>query len=214
MDPFAMVAENKNWFGGPLMPERNRSEIVPTPDSQRYFKSVLKPAKWVAQFINDVTGGDDVESGLVDVSPETLELVVDQVGGSAFRFAKDIALLPTRGEDLRVHHVPFLRRIMAQKSEYIDSKRYYKAREEVEIAKEKAEVYPARERSDLLRLSTALKASERQLRKYRKIKKRFEVLAEDPKLKAIYKEKIKRIEANEKAIQNLFYQKYKKLVNE
>jgi len=171
-DPFAMVGENKNWFGGSLMPERNIFAKVPKPDSQRFFRSASSPSKWVAASLNSMTGGDEIERGGIDVSPETLDMVIDQVGGSAFRFISDLTLMPGRikRDEVKVHTIPFLRRVAAEKSEYVDRKKYFKAREEINIAKEQLKLYPEmrREKAHILRLDSSLRQSEKMLRVLRK----------------------------------------------
>lgn len=144
MDPFVQVAENKNWFGGPLMPKENKFAKIPQPDSQRYWASSGSISKWIASQLNYLTGGDKVKSGFIDVSPETLNLIIDSIGGSALKFAKDsfgVPLTAIQGEKLAMHKVPFIRRVTGGKSEWADSKTFYENVEGIRIAKEQLKIY-------------------------------------------------------------------------
>jgi hypothetical protein len=143
-DPIAQVAENKNWFGGELMPERDKWAKVPTPDSQRYWSTTGVASKWVAETLNKITGGDTVKPGLIDVSPETLDLIVSSVGGSAVKFGTDVFGLPLKaatGEKIEWVKIPFWRRVAGNKSQWADSKTYYENVEDVNIAKARLNAY-------------------------------------------------------------------------
>jgi hypothetical protein len=133
-DPIAQVMENKSWAGGALMPEKSPFGI-PTPDSERYFKSVNPALKSVAQWVNSVTGGNKYKPGLIDVSPETLEMVVETFTGSAGRLAKDALFLPTSAVtgDLEMNKVPFVRRVFGGTSEKINAGIYRENNDKVDI---------------------------------------------------------------------------------
>jgi hypothetical protein len=144
LDPFAQVSENKNWFGGDLMPAKNIFEKAPTPDSQRYWKSARGLSVWVAGQLNSITGGDKIKQGAIDISPETLDLIVDTVGGSALRFFTDIADIPQkmiREEKTAIHQYPFVRRVAGEPSEWANSKTYHENVEEVFVAQERLKAY-------------------------------------------------------------------------
>jgi GGDEF domain-containing protein len=184
-DPFVQVAENKNWFGGPLMPEENIFDNVPTPDSQRYWKSARTPSIWVSKTLNDLTGGDKIKPGLIDVSPETLDLVIDNIGGSALRFFSDTLNAPIKlikKEELQFHEIPFWRRVAGQKSEYSDQEKYFDNIERVMMAKDRLDAYKGtdyyqsilKQTEKELKFIGMAKASESALRKLRKYKKRLE----------------------------------------
>jgi len=184
-DPFIQVGENKNWFGGELMPERDKFDKTPDPDSQRYWKSVGIVSKWVTSQLNSITGGDKIKRGLIDVSPETLDLIVDTIGGSAFRFVKDTLGLPINifREEVEMHKIPFVRRVAGEKTEWADSRIYYKNIENVLVAKERLKAY--RGTDSYAKLSKSLRAerllipladrSEKSLRALKKGLKRAKV---------------------------------------
>ncbi|HDO36184.1 MAG TPA: hypothetical protein ENH07_07825 [Nitrospirae bacterium] len=143
-DPFVQVAENKSWFGGELMPERNKFAKIPKPDSQRYWKSTGVMSKWITSRLNSLTGGDKIKGGAIDVSPETLELMVDTIGGSALRFVKDTIGVPVKAfqeEQVAISRIPFVRRVAGEKSEWADSKIFYENMEDIFVAKERLKAY-------------------------------------------------------------------------
>ena len=169
-DPLAYIGENKMWHGGPMMPDKNTFDKTPKPDSERYFKSVSAPSKAIASALNTITGGDKVESGLIDVSPETLDMWYDTVTGSAGRFVADALALPVADD---VKKVPFVRRFVGGKSDYIDSEIYNDKLTDVLTLKEKIkEGMPVKDRKrGLIPLADTI---EKKLRRLRKAKKRIE----------------------------------------
>ncbi len=172
LDPFVQVGENKTWFGGELMPAQDKYAKVKKPDSQRYWKSASAPSTWFASMMNEITGGNKVRSGLVDVSPETLDLVMDTMGGSAFRFVKDISLMPGRAlnNELPMYKIPFVRRVMSEVPEYATSKKYYRLWEDLLTREAESKVYQDKFRLDAKekRLLRVMKKTERKISKLRK----------------------------------------------
>lgn len=202
-DPFAMVYENKNWFGGDLMPPKDKFEKVPTPDSQRYWKSARSESKWVARQLNELTGGSKVRAGEIDVSPETLDLMVDTVGGSAMRFFRDTFSIPeklAKQEEIKMYEVPFLRRVAGEQSEWSDSRIYFDNITQVLTAKEELNVYKGTPYYDILDkklnhlrpMFGMAKSSESTLRKLRKAKKIHEAKGNKERVE-FYENKIKDI---------------------
>jgi predicted DNA-binding protein len=178
-DPLAMVAENKNWFGGNLMPEKDKFAKVPKPDSQRYWKTAGVASKWVTEQMNSLTGGDKIKPGAIDVSPETLDLVVDTIGGSALRFVRDVFGVPLKavqGEEIKMSKIPFLRRVAGEKSEWADSKAYYENVEDIYVAEAQLKAYRGTPKYGQVRADTKFertvmpltKATEKRLRVLRK----------------------------------------------
>jgi len=154
IDPIAQVAENKNWFGGDLMPGENVFEKVPTPDSQKYWKSVRPWSKWITDQMNDLTGGSAVRPGVIDVSPETIDLLIDTIGGSALRFFQDSVSTPykyIRGEQVAIHEIPLVRRVVGEVSEGVDAKIYYNNSTQVFVAEAELKAYKGSEYYDILR---------------------------------------------------------------
>jgi len=199
IDPIAQVAENKNWFGGHLMPPENKFAKTPTPDSQRYWQTTGVASKWVAQQLNSLTGGDIVKPGLIDVSPETLDLFIDTAGGSAFKFGKDVFGIPMKAiqqEKIALHKIPFVRRIAGTKSEWADSRIFYENMENIYTAKEQLRVY--RGTSEFQNILEATKTeramfghaniAEKRLKQLRLRLKRAELSKDEPRIEQINKQ--------------------------
>lgn len=197
-----MVGENKNWYGGELMPSQNIFAKVKTPDSQRFWKSTSSLSKWVASSINALFGGSEVRSsGLPDVSPETLDLLVDIIGGSMLKFFTDtLVTIPKKliaDEEIRLRNIPFVRSFVGQKSEWADSRLYHTNVTEVLTAS--AELKNAKGTDEYEKLSTQLRpfkdliprahAAEYKLRQLRKSRTKAEMRKDS----ALVKEKDKQI---------------------
>jgi hypothetical protein len=114
LDPFVQVVENRTWYGGPVHPKKYDDKL---PDSELYFKSAPEWAKTVARTLNAATGGNPARPGLVDISPESLELYADFALGGLGRFF--VNALSTgerflRGEDWVPEDFPMVRRLYGQ----------------------------------------------------------------------------------------------------
>lgn len=88
-DWFAQIQENRNWMGNPLGPEglatNNR------PDAYSAWDSTPEGYKHAAQFVNELTGGNVAESGLIDLRPSTLRVLTEFLLGGVGRFGLDAA---------------------------------------------------------------------------------------------------------------------------
>jgi len=202
-DPFVQIAENKNWFGGELMPGVNKFDRTPEPDSQRYWKSASSPSQWITSQLNDITGGDKVKAGKLDFSPETLDLFVDTIGGSAFKFIKDTFDIPIKAihdEEIKMHKIPFVRKVFSEKSEWADSRIFYENINDVLVAKERLKAYRgtieypklSKELRPQLSLTGFASDSERRLKQWRQRLKQAEIAGNKTAIKNI-NENIKRI---------------------
>ena len=216
-DPFVQIAENKNWFGGELMPGVNKFDKTPSPDSQRYWRSASVGSKWITEQLNSITGGDKIKPGAIDVSPETLDLMVDTLGGSALRFVKDSLSLPlkvVRKEEIKMHKIPFVRRVAGDQPEWANSRIFHENIEEVLITKERLKAYrgtPAYKKISIaMRAERSLiplaEASEKRLKALRKRRKRAMALQN--------KQMIERIEALMSRVYINFNKRYNQRIKE
>jgi hypothetical protein len=137
IDPFVMVAENKTWSGSDLMPKE--SPFGPNKaDAYRTWKSTPPIIKSVAQGLHKLTGGKGEydNTAMVDISPETIEMMYETITGSAGRFVKDMVATPIRAlttdEPIETSKVPFKRRVYGEWSNRSISNRYYEQTEQVE----------------------------------------------------------------------------------
>jgi len=112
-DPFIQVQENKDFAGRSIMPREDPFKRYQTPDSYRYFPDVNPSLKTAADALNRWTGGDQVEAGALDVSPETMEHLLGESMGGFGRAAMRVANLMDkglRGESIRPSEIPAVRR--------------------------------------------------------------------------------------------------------
>lgn len=127
-EPYAQIYENKNFFGGPIMPEQPPFQPK-TSDNKRYFKSVRKIPKSITKFLNDATGGTDNISGFIDVSPETIDHLIDSYTGSTGKVVSNLietgTSLAVDGKLPSVNNIPIVRQFIKEESEYTAQKVYY-----------------------------------------------------------------------------------------
>lgn len=152
--PF-QIATNKGFFGQKIMPD------VPTwikrdyPDSQRYWSTVSPVAKWLAQTLNAISGGNEVRPGVVDISPETIEHYVESyTGGLGKLMTRTLGTMTTLsnamftdGPELKINEVmaefPVFRRMFGVTNFYSTLHEYNKQKAEVETLKAEFEIAKA-----------------------------------------------------------------------
>ena len=137
-DPFVDMSANRNFFGGPITPERWPNDEG-LPNSRMFWERGQSPAAvWMAQVLNDATGGSRVEPGLVDPYPGQIEYLARFMAGGLGRFALDTADVTAdmrAGADLKPNDIPLLNRLRNQTSYYPENDRYYVFREEAKSVK-------------------------------------------------------------------------------
>lgn len=143
LDPFTQINENANFAGQRIMPSKN--PFTPeVPDSQRAFPHTGAHYKKLAEGLNAATGGDHVTPGAMDISPESIEHVVEFAGGGLARFADrslmTVADLAT-GKERNVREIPFARRIYGSPSPYRHSQRFGENQRAINVALRRAKSY-------------------------------------------------------------------------
>jgi hypothetical protein len=135
MDPFVQIATNENFMGTKIAPEQ-APWGPPKPNSQLHFRSVPKPAKATAEFINSVTGGDKWNPGAVDISPEWIDHIYDYLTGGLGRTVRDTLSLPAVliDPDRSVSRIPFLRQVYQERNVRVDIDRFYGNVQEIDKA--------------------------------------------------------------------------------
>jgi len=123
-DPFVQIAENKNFFGGPIAKEQPAYQPK-VPDSQLYFKRVNVYTRALTDWLNRITGGTEKVSGLIDVNPETLDHFIEWAGGGVGRFLSNSLNLGVTlfkdGDVPPTEKLPILRQFLKTPSEYTDT---------------------------------------------------------------------------------------------
>lgn len=129
------LATESNAFGRPVAPPRSAWD--PRPDSERLFLSDADTVQGrLARWLNAATGGDRARSGLVDVTPGTLETLARGTTGGIGTFIADT--LSTLGQfsdsaaAVNPRNVPFLRQFYGQADNRWDQAQFYERRREIE----------------------------------------------------------------------------------
>lgn len=140
LDPFVDIITNKNFAESRIMPDKNPYEKVATPNAYRAFSSVSPWWRISAEALNSVTRGNEQKSGIIDISPEAIEHLVNTYTGAAGGFAGRVATWLTDPE-MPTSQKPFVRKVYGDVSEYVVNDRY---------ADNKANVFYLGERKEFL----------------------------------------------------------------
>lgn len=133
MDPVLELSMNENFAGSPIYREQFTAKhgIKKLPNSHVYYDSANDWIVDIAKYLNKLSGGNEVESGLVDISPEVIEYLIGQVTGGTGQFimkSLDFMRNVADGDAFegdKIRKVPFLSSLMTDTSPYIDIKRFY-----------------------------------------------------------------------------------------
>ena len=100
-DPLVSLWQNINYDKTPITKQVSQF-AVGTPDSQTYWNSASPMSVSIAQFLNRALGVNEVKSGMIDVSPDTLDFLFNYFTGGAGMFVQRTA---TFGYDLSTGNV-------------------------------------------------------------------------------------------------------------
>lgn len=135
--PAVELTQNVDAFGRPIFPPESPWDTEAMPDHERHFQSINPAWKVMAKTMSDLSGGDSVEPGIVEVSPESLEhLGTFFMGG----FLKGVANITTdvndlmEGRPVRVRKVPVLSAYLSESYEGGPQMRFHAGVREVEKA--------------------------------------------------------------------------------
>ena len=140
VDPAISMIANKNYRNAPIYKERPMYASSTVPDAYTHWNNTGGVAKFIAQTINDMTGGDEVESGLLDVSPDTIEFfyeyAIGGVGalvGRSTELVFDVLPKVATGEfDGQIaSKIPFARRLLIEPSDRADTQSYLDNKKEL-----------------------------------------------------------------------------------
>jgi len=230
-DALAFVAEqgmDVNFFGAPV--------VIPTPYTDPPASSVAKRGtlevfKSFASGLNDLTGGTDSVSGVIDISPDRLQHAFDWMLGGLGRFGTDAVdtaqKTMTPEDDLAESDFPISRRFYFNPSEYNDQFRYYDNRRELaqemdgwkddskgrqSLMETRKKLVERRSIGYYTQLDDFRKAADKQLRANRQLIKQLERSdTGDVDLRIRNSEKISRLEARNQLIYDKFNKRYDEL---
>ncbi|MFA7170279.1 MAG: LPD38 domain-containing protein, partial [Candidatus Paceibacterota bacterium] len=120
LDPMVQVAENKNFAGSPIKPEQPMYGAKKK-ESSLYWNSVRPQTKAVTDWLNKITGGSEIEAGYVDISPENVDAITDNLMGSVGKFIANTISSGSsliKGESPDLDNIPVVRKFVAGPNEY------------------------------------------------------------------------------------------------
>lgn len=188
------LAQNVNFMGSPIMPEENQYGPQ-DPDAQRYFPGVSPIWRGLTDLLTEASGGNKVEAGAIDISPETLEHLADTVFGAAGSLVNRTAALPFKiaSGEATANDFPIVRKVIGAKNPYYDRGVFYDRLSEIEARLKtgnelaEAEMVPQLERfiednRRVLTLEPEFKEAKKLSKQIRKEKRASEAMLEKGKI--------------------------------
>lgn len=126
-DPLIRVSENKDWHGGPLMPDYGNG-----PDYKKFYSGARKTSVKIAEWMAESSMDKETLKPFIDVSPETIDMLYDFVTGSTGRVIADTygttsKIVTGNTEELEVKRVPVLRKVVGTVSRSDKQRSFYDA---------------------------------------------------------------------------------------
>jgi hypothetical protein len=117
-DPLVALAENKDWTGKPIAKE-DFNKLSPTPGFSRNKDTASDPAKWIAEAINTISGGNKYVPGVASPTADQIDYLFGQatggVGREASKLNQTVSAMGS-GEDLPPHKIPLVGRFFGDSS--------------------------------------------------------------------------------------------------
>ena len=176
-DPFVSLYINKDYKGDPIVKESPIFASRPTPDAHSHWNTTGEIPKAIAKSLNDFLGGNEVRSGLIDMSPDTIQFWFDYITGGAGRFVLrtgetilfDVPeILAGDFEGKIMPRIPLVRKVIATPSEVADTGTYLENRKELFTIF--AELDIARKAGDTERIKDVMEKYSDELRIYGRLK--------------------------------------------
>jgi len=128
LDPFAALAENRDWTGRPISrPDYN--SLNPTPGHTRTKDTASEISKQLSRAINWLSGGTEYQPGVVSPTPDQIDYLIGQATGGVGRELNKVATSTTvlaSGEDLPPHKIPLFGRLYGNAaSQSAEGSRFY-----------------------------------------------------------------------------------------
>jgi hypothetical protein len=138
-DPFAAVYMNEDYKGDPIYKESPTYASVKKSNSSQYWSNTSEITKFIAKEVNDLTGGDDIKGGLIDMSPDIIEYWIGTFTGGVGRFTMRTLEAPVdiydalQGdfEGSLVNSIPLARKVITTPSPRADTGNYLENRQDL-----------------------------------------------------------------------------------
>lgn len=154
LDPIVSLETNTDWAGRKIRPGENPFEKAPSPDSQKYWGQTGEVPKFIAEKLNELTGGSTVRPGAIDVSPTTFEYLYEFATGGAGQFVSNIVDAPLKlivDGEVDTYRIPFLRKIYGDVGTRATQDRFYENLEQVYYAEKELKLTIETKDSELRR---------------------------------------------------------------
>jgi hypothetical protein len=118
LDPFAALAENKDWTGMPIARE-DFSSLNPTPGFTRSKDTASSISKGMSYSLNWMTGGTDYTPGVFSPTPDQIDYLIGQfTGGVGREYMKleQTASSMVTGDELPTYKIPLVGRFYGDAS--------------------------------------------------------------------------------------------------
>jgi Large polyvalent protein associated domain 38/Large polyvalent protein-associated domain 5/Large polyvalent protein-associated domain 1/ADP-Ribosyltransferase in polyvalent proteins len=153
LDPVVQLTENKSFTGAPVYKSADRfGKTDPKPAYTRYFESTPDVWKGASRMLNDMSGGDKVKPGMVNIEPDIMKHVFYTLTGGPGRTldqAIDSTQAGARGKELTVNRVPLVSRFYGANDDQQRERAYYDDRKRAGDAKTQFDYYIKQGRMDL-----------------------------------------------------------------
>ena len=117
--PFVELMINEDWKGDPIYNEQKwltSEERKRTAKAAGAYQGTGKMYIWISEALNNISGGDDYDAGLINIQPEKMEHLVQSAFGGTIRtadkFFNTIMAAIDPEEEWTVKQTPFLNRLL------------------------------------------------------------------------------------------------------
>ena len=114
VDPFAALAENKDFTGKDIYRE-NFNSLNPQTGNARAKDVATFYSKWISSALNWITGGSEFRPGMLSPSPDAIDYLIGQATGGVGREVNKVIQTGgsvLTGEDLPLYKVPLVGRFV------------------------------------------------------------------------------------------------------
>lgn len=192
--PIVDLAKNEDFFGSQIYNE-NLPFGVPKPDAAMGRRTTPQAFKSITTFLNEISGGNEAESGSLDFSPESLYYLFKFGVGGTGKFLTNVAttagtavdVAQGKPEEFELRKTPFVRKVYAEHNKYVDQTKYFerfnkiRQREKaIELRRDENKLKPE-DRANFGKVSGVVKVYEevgKKLKEIREMKKQAEKITD------------------------------------
>ena len=121
--PLTDTMINRNFFGSPIHNQKYNDQESDASSGRETTGAVWK---WLAQTVNDMSGGAGTVPGKADFYPESYRYIFESLVGGSYKFVKDtVKFVGGTSEDEGIAAVPLLRGFVGKGSEYRPTSNFY-----------------------------------------------------------------------------------------